>query len=359
LESRTSPVCDELFDRLQAALAFLRAAQLPTGEFPAYKAPPEELIHERTLDSTPFATTYILHALSYVEHPPVDELTAPALDFLEAAMEPHGVWRYWPAEHPRHGAIPPDLDDTCCASAVLLRFGRPALSNRALILANRDRRGLFYTWLVPRPARRLPREYWSVTLRQLPTSLPRVLFWTRTAASPSDVDCVVNANVLSYLGEFSEAQPVADFLSIAVHEGRAGSCDKYHRNACAFYYAVSRAYASGVKALEPLRAPLTARLDTTLSDAENLASAEVALAICAMLNLGHRPPNFNAAIERIVASQQADGSWPPFALYWGGPPERNHCWGSRALTTGLCVEAIARSTPGGRAPVQRRSRVTN
>jgi len=346
LGKRTSPVRDDLLDGLQAGLAFLRSAQLPTGEFPAYKAPPEELIHERALDSTPFATTYVLHALSYVEQSTVDELTAPALDFLEATMERHGVWRYWPAQHPRHGVIPPDLDDTCCASAVLLRFGRPALSNRALILANRDRRGLFYTWFVPRPVRQLPREHWSVTLRQLPTSLPRVLFWMRTAASPSDVDCVVNANVLSYLGDFGEAQPVADFLIAALEEDRAESCDKYHRNACAFYYAVSRAYASGVKALEPLRAPLRARLETTLADAESLASAEVALAVSATLNLGHHPPDLNGAIQRIIASQQGDGSWPPFALYWGGPPERNHCWGSRALTTGLCVEAIARSTPG-------------
>jgi hypothetical protein len=341
------PDRSDLSARVDAALAFLAREQRADGEFPAFRARDPAIVREREYDSTPFATTYVLHALSHVDHPRVQSLAMPALDFLEAEMESHGVWRYWTSNHPRHDAIPPDLDDTCCASAALLRFGRRIPANQALILANRDRRGLFYTWLVPRLARARPPGYWSLTLRELPINRARLYFWTRTEASPSDIDCVVNANVLHYLGHCSEARPVVEFLRRALEEGRAGGCDKWHRNACAFYYAVSRAYAGGVKALEPLRKPLRVRTEAVLTHAAELASAEVALAVCALFNLGHRPANLGAAIGRLVAAQQDDGAWPAFALYWGGRPDRNHCWGSRALTTSLCAEAIARSMRSG------------
>jgi hypothetical protein len=330
-------------EAVDAALAFLAREQRPDGEFPTFRARDAAISREREYDSTPFGTAYVLHALSYVDRPLVPELASRALDFLAAEMEPYGVWRYWTSHHPRHAAIPPDLDDTCCASAALLRFGRPVAANQELILANRDPRGLFYTWLVPRRGRGRPRAYWSVTLRQLPISGPRLYFWTLTEASPSDIDCVVNANVLHYLGDRPEAGPVVEYLRRALEGGRAGACDKWHRNACAFYYAVSRAYASGARALAPLIEPLTVRIEAALARAAGLAPAEVALAVSALLNLGHRPADLEAAIGRLVAVQKDDGSWPAFALYWGGRAERNHCWGSEALTTSLCIEAVARS----------------
>jgi hypothetical protein len=341
----------ELSARLDAALSFLREEQRPSGEFPTFKARDAALVQERQFDSTPFATTYLLHALSFVERPHVREMAAEALDFLEAEMESHGVWRYWTSEHPQHGFIPPDLDDTCCVAAVLRRWGRSLPENEELILANRNRAGLFYTWLVPRPARTRSRAYWSVTLRQAPIVRRRLNFWRLTEARPWDVDCVVNANVLHYLGDRAEARPVADLLARALREGRAGCCDKWHLNACAFYYAVSRAYASGVTALEPLREPLTVHAEGALAKTEDLAAAEVALAACALLNLGHRAAALDEAIQHLAATQGEDGAWPGYALYWGGP-KRNYGWGSGALTTGLCVEALARFIAEPAAPRQ-------
>src|SRR5207244_8497985 len=112
--------------------------------------------------------------------------------------------------------------------------------------------------------------------------------------------CVVNANVLYYLGEREEARPVVDYLARALEDGRAGCCDKWHLNECAFYYAVSRAYAVGVAALEPVRDRLTARAETALARSEELAAAEVALAVCALLNLGHSGPALDAGVARLA-----------------------------------------------------------
>jgi hypothetical protein len=329
----------KLASRLDAALAFLATEQRPNGEFPTYKARDVALSEEPTFDATPFATAYVLHSLSYADDPAVNALTGPALDFLEAEMEPHGVWRYWTSTHPQHDVIPPDLDDTCCAAAVLRRFGRPAPDNDELLLANRDRRGLFYTWIVPRPAVTRSRGWWGVALRNAPLTHGRLNFWRLTEAWPWDVDGVVNANVLLLLGDRPEATPVVAHLATALEDGRAASCDKWHRNECAFLYAVSRAYASGVTALEAMREPLAAHAEKALEG--ELAPAEVALAACTLLNLGRCGDALDRAAERLAASQAETGAWPGFALYWGGP-KRVYGWGSEALTTGLAIEALAR-----------------
>jgi hypothetical protein len=323
---------------LDAALAFLGSTQLASGEFPTFKARDPGLVEDRVFDSTPFATTYILHSLGFVDRPRAREMVQGGLNFLEAEMEPHGVWRYWSSIHPRHRSIPPDLDDTCCASFVMRRFDRQTPPNAELVLANRDRSGLFYTWLIPRPIRTRSRAWWSVTLRQVPISPQRLMFWYVTNARPGDVDCVVNANVLACLGDRAEARPIVELLSEALREGRAGSCDKWHSNACAFYYAVARAYASGVTALAPLCEPLAVQAEATLAAVSDLAAAEVALAACALLSLGRRSRTLEEMIRRLATDQREDGSWPAYPLYHGGP----WGWGSEALTTGLCIEALAR-----------------
>jgi hypothetical protein len=340
----------DLAARLESALAFLAEEQRPTGEFPTFKARDTALTREREFDSTPFATTYVLHALSYLTRDRVEQLTSGGLGFLGAEMESHGVWRYWSSRHPRHASIPPDLDDTCCALAVLRRFGRSLPQNEQLILANRNREGLFYTWIVPRPAPVRCRAYWSLVLRDWPIGWQRLNFWRLTNASPWDVDCVVNANVLHYLGDRAEVRPVVNFLARALAEGRAGCCDTWHSNQYAFYYAVSRAYAGGVAALETLREPLAADAEAALKGIGQLATAEVALAACSLLNLGRRGPALDVGMAHIADTQRTNGSWPAFALYSGGP----YRWGSEALTTALCVEAFARYVE--EAPRRRRCR---
>lgn len=340
-------VTADLAPRVDAALEFLRREQRPNGEFPTYKARDAALVQDAQFDSTPFATTYVLHALTFVERPRVAEMAAAALDFLEAEMEPGGVWRYWPSQHPQHAFIPPDLDDTCCVTDVLRRWGRPVPANEELILANRNRAGLFYTWVVPhlrrtRSARGRSRAYWDVARRHHPVNHLRANFWRLTEAKPWDVDCVVNANVLLQLGERPEVAPVVAHLARALAEGRAASCDKWHLNAAAFHYAVARAYARGVSSLECLREPLAAAAGSALASADGLADAEVALNACALLNLEAGGAAVEEAVGRLASGQHADGSWPGFALYWGGPKNRTFGWGSDALTTGLCVEALAR-----------------
>ena len=81
---------------------------------------------------------------------------------------------------------------------------------------------------------------------------------------------------------------------------------------------------------------------------------ERALGLCAALNVGTRPAE--AEVDALLALQGADGSWPRAALYHGGRlrragggfaprhPDTPH-WGSEALTTAFCVEALSRLFP--------------
>ena len=67
--------------------------------------------------------------------------------------------------------------------------------------------------------------------------------------------------MLLCLGSCPEAAPVAAYLREELEAGREATCDRWHLNACSFYYAVSRAYANGVTELEPLRETILRRIE--------------------------------------------------------------------------------------------------
>ena len=67
-----------------------------------------------------------------------------------------------------------------------------------------------------------------------------------------------------------------------------------------------------------------------------------ALAVNTLVNLGIESPLVGRAIEHLLAAQAEDGGWPSAPYYHGGP-QQSVSWGSRALTTGLCLEALART----------------
>ena len=188
------------------AVAFLAKRQLPGGAFDVLVNSDPDMRGECTPDPSIFPTALAAHALSFA--PEADAIRSRALEFLLNEMEPGGLWKHWPREHPHQHQLPPDMDDTVCASAALRAAGVVFPENRRLILANRARNGLFHTWFTPRlewsgdPGHR--RVAWS----QLRHPLVLYMFFTRTSARPGDLDTVVNANTVHYLGIGPETAPV-------------------------------------------------------------------------------------------------------------------------------------------------------
>lgn len=334
---------------IERAAGFLHDRQLPSGELTCFMSTDPALATDRRPDSSPFPTALIAYSLGFVDSPLARRTIERATRFFAAQMEGPGMWRYWTRQHPYHGMIPADLDDVACVSHVLRREGVAFPSNEELLLANRDRAGLFYTWIVPRlPAPASP-SWWRVALWQWARPVRAFYFWKLNECERADVDGVVNANVLLYLGDGPGTQAVAGFLHEVLQNGREESCDKWHLNRFTFYYAVARAFREGAASLAPLRGEIVRRIaararpDGAIGDSE----LDTALAACALLAWGEVAPELDRAIEYLLARQMEGGEWPATAMYYGGP-KKYYGWGSEELTTGFCIEALARYQAAGR-----------
>src|SRR5262249_29296736 len=145
-----------------------------------------------------------------------------------------------------------DVDDSACVAATLRACGRsvPNENVEVLTCASNDD-GTFFTWLYPRtPAQR---EVWR---RHGAVAPRRGVLTLALAKFLDDKDCVVAANAIWYLGERAQTVKTIEHLcEIATTRLRSPPCT-YYPDPLALCYAISRAYSSGVLALEPSRAPI-------------------------------------------------------------------------------------------------------
>ena len=323
-------------DAVERGLAFLASRQLPSGQIPTYVGP--DLQADPVFDSSPFTTALVVNALAAAPAPQARQLIGRGLDFLCAEMEPGGVWRYWASDHPGHRLIPPDLDDIACVSSALAEHGRTVPPNRRLLLANRDRKHRFYTWVTPRYAPPpLSRSFWRVARRQTEERG----FFTANALSAHDVSGVVNANVLHYLGDGRAARPVVRYLIEILDRRAEGHGDAWYDSAFPFYYSVARCFADGIAGLTGVADPIESRISAGQDASGQIGATmlDTALAVCALRWLGRDSPVATRACEALLANQASDGSWEIAPLYHGGPPDRLR-WGSRELTTGFSLQAL-------------------
>lgn len=332
---------DTLDACVRGGLEFLRRVQLPTGEFKVFMSTDDTLKKDCVVDSSPFPTSLVAYSLGFADPDEAGDMIEKALGFFLEEMEGPGLWRYWTKQHQYHSVIPPDLDDVACVSYVLRRHGAAFPENSALVLANRSPGGLFYTWMTPRWPMPASAPLLRVVLRQLLSPLKLYYFWKLNESEPGDVDCVVNANVLFYLGGGPETRAVVDYLIDSVRRGAEGCCDKWHLNRFMFYYAVSRNFHAGVSELGAVRDESVARIVAAArpdgSVGEN--ALDTALAACALLYWKSARPELERAVEFLLGAQRLDGAWPRAVLYYGGP-KKFYGWGSEELTTGFCLEAL-------------------
>ena len=330
---------------LRSALGFLESVQRPSGEIPV-DATSDPRMRERLVpDPSVFPTALAVHSLGFAGEA-ARHIVAPACRFLLGEMDEGGLWRHWVREHPHHAALPPDLDDTCCASAALARAGYAIPNNRAVVAANRLRNGMFLTWLVPQ-MRWTGAAHLRATLPRLRHPAALLLFFRRTSARPGDADAVVNANVLHYLGAIPGSEPVVAELLRTLAAGREAQADKWYDNPIVVRYFLSRALAGIAPEAE---ATLVARSEAAVPT----SALEAALLICTLADWGRTAPQ--SVREYLLGAQLPSGGWPAAAVYHGGrrrlaqggfaePHPDTPRWGSEALTTSFCIEALCRD-PG-------------
>jgi hypothetical protein len=302
-------------DAIERSVGFLTLAQLPYGEFPSHRFADPLLKTTKQFDSSPFTTCFVLHALRFVSDSNVEPLITNGISFFQEECEEPGIWRYWSTRNAHR--IDPDLDDTCCISAEL-KWHRPDLeitSNEQTILANRNKAGLFKTWI-------------------------------REPEAVNDIDSVVNANVLLYLGARSETIEACSFLNRLIIENQENKSYWYYLDNLALYYMLSRAYFNDVRLLERSIGGIVQKtLARQEPDGSFGGDMNTGLAVCTLLNCASANKAVEKGIAYLLQAQIADGSWRPSAFYAGPPPPTSHnvWWGSHELTTAFCLEALARS----------------
>jgi hypothetical protein len=262
-------------------------------------------------------------------------------------MEPFGVWRYWPPPRPDCVMVLPDLDDTAVISSVLRRNGIKIPHNRGLILANRNRAGVFYTWIIPRRAVHFNLGYWWVASEKWRKPHGPTRLW-ESEANPSDVDGIVNSNVLAYLGAGPETDAICRHLIDIFKNKQEESCDGWYLNRFVFYYSVARNYHEGVSAFAVIREEMIERIVSSSASSGAIGSGvmDTAHAACALLSLKSDAPELDAAVRYLVQEQGPGGEWPYASYYFGGP-KRYVAWGSEELTTGFCLQALIRYAQRG------------
>lgn len=331
-------------EAVDAGLAWLGRAQLPTGELPSYAGFLTEPVATWDPDPLNFITALGARSIGSIDSPEAAQIVDRAVAFLRTQREPDDLWRYWSRANERVEFTPPDADDTaCCSMAVALR-GDDTSANVAILrgLARPD--GRFPTWLIPhgRPSWKLRRRFRSE--RRPEVVALRAQLWSDTEADPDDVDAVVNANVCRYLGPDLVLPGAVEWVASVVEAGW-DSGDKWHRSPYALWASVAEGAARGITRFASLAPVILDRIAGAADDAGSVGRAiDTAMALRAVQALDG-PPDLRARLAgAVVASQHGDGSWPREVVYHGGPTEV-FGWASEALASAYAVGALAAEGP--------------
>jgi len=329
-------------EAIKKGITYLRQHQFPNGEFCCYIGH-EDHLKDTIPYSTVFPTSLICYSLLKLSHfQEVKEILGLSGTFLQFQSMRGGVWNNFTTWSPLFPLCPADVDNTSCASKVLQATGREYTDNRKILLANRAKSGLFYTWYTLRPNTVQDKNYWMLLLREYKNPIGALLFWHKFECNRNDIDAVVNANVLFYLGLDQSTAPIVKYLLEIIANHKEEDCDLWYRNPFSIYYFFSRIYNEGIKELEPLKQPIIERIVSTVKADGSLGNCvlDTAFGIISLLHLNYQGSIVEQAVEYLMINQGLHGDWPRWAVFYGGPKKLS-CFGSEELTTGFCLEALA------------------
>jgi hypothetical protein len=328
---------------VERGLDWLRADQAPTGELSSFASPLGEGVDvEWTPDSLKFITALIALAVAEVDDPRAVAIVDGVVGFLRSEREHHALWRYWTSANELFDYTPPDADDTACASMAVALRGDDTSANVALLLANRDRAGRFFTWLIPHRERFAPRCVVGGA-RRVPAIDPgprRQELWTNSEAWPADVDGVVNANVVRYLGPDRAPTSAVEFVASIITDEREDDCDSWHRNRSTLYASIADGARRGITSFAPLGPVIIDRITAHIDAVAAGPALDCAQSLVALHRFGAPPSPCDRLHQALLDTQLPDGSWERSVFYYGGPQEV-FGWASEALSTAVAVQALS------------------
>src|SRR3989344_5146409 len=280
---------------LALGIKFIQNHQKPDGEFKN--------------QNTIFYHALILQSLSGFSTRATNKIIAGISRFLITHKSSRWSFNYWikPADHPQENRYPDDWDDTACVLAALSLSNNPlpgaalAYAVKNLIAFEKNSGGPYFTWMTTDKAAR-------------------------------EVDLVVNANIAYFLS-LHQAFPkgLHSFLQGKISKKQFSS--PYDVGKFPVLYFLSRA--SGSENNDKIIKYLCSKL----ASAKN--PQDVALGVCALLNLQFPPKKLKQDIKYLVSRQNNDGSWDtsPFGIekIINGKKDYSTC---SEFTTAVCLEAL-------------------
>jgi len=221
---------------IQRGLRFLDKTIGADGGWPSKYYNHLDLIGASCNETVPFVAALGILSLNTLDpRPAIEELRTRSRTFLLNCMEYPGIWRYWPS-------LSPDLDDTSlCSLAVSPHPWLTLGYNTRLLLACRESNGRFLTWMS------------DVAHSADPDSNP-------------EIDSVVNANVLAWLGRTTPATRQAEQWIERLFQEQAETETAHSLGLCFYpdpmdlYIAVARASCLAPPVFTRLRTVVSARI---------------------------------------------------------------------------------------------------
>jgi hypothetical protein len=296
-----------------------------------------------------FPTLLIGNALKHIKSGNEIEVLLSRIDdfLLRERHKLFWVWNHFVPNHRLFKMNPYDIDSTVVALDYFQDRGKlpPTAKQRALNLLwdQITERGLFFTFYTLRGSLNCSGRSWILFLRELRAPLSTRVFWKIVEADRRDVDGVVNINVLHYLGRIAGSENVISYLRKELMEGNELQFDKWYKTTSVIYYFGSRLNHQNYTELEDVFLRWKEELMGIVQSQElsQLHDLDLGLMAVTMINLDLDQKYVSPCIERLLQAQQSAGNWKKKAFYFGGP-KKIMGWGSDALTTAICIEALTK-----------------
>ena len=318
------------------ALDFIVSRQNADGSFATYELYPIVMPDRdwtELPDPSPFISANILYSLMQAKNNLATGAIKKGVENLWASKERGGYWRFWPLKSKQH-PVPFDMDDTCLCSFILEKNGY-RLSNKSILLNNKNAAGYFKTWLTPNFKTAITNPVFSFGLAQdCIASMPTVRAGDFMF---NDYEPAVAANALLYLGD---NENTSNCLQLVIDEIQNNTMPlQFYADEIIVYYHIARAYVNGVKGLGVLKNIIVERLKNRFNSTNQnvlltLMAANVLLDFNAEIILAEQ------LIDSVVANEMYPDQWkcvPYFAS-----KNRNFLAGSPELTAALFVEACSK-----------------
>ncbi|MCK9411037.1 MAG: hypothetical protein M0Q53_01975 [Prolixibacteraceae bacterium] len=177
----------------------------------------------------------------------------------------------------------------------------------------------------------------------------------------NDIDCVVNANVLTSLAEYGEenskeAKQALNWIFKMVEKEKCNSCGYYYPSCFSLFYALSKAISKGVAVREDViqkainQMVNSQKIDGSWGDEIEGNELHCSLyALNALIDLCNKSDSqLRMIIEKGLNFVEGSANIDSGFCYWeggaffsvGGIARKSHIWRSRAYTTALAAEAL-------------------